>query len=364
MLPLRVFAGAAVLAVAVAATFAPSGAAQTGTLSGELFVAPGFPVGPISSAPPAECNADGTSTVHFRAEGIASGPYPGTFTETGTYTLGPQNTPFGSVPTGLPGVPGTGMVGPVLTFEAQFEIQSGLTVVTGTKTLSATLQGVPHPSYGACADFQNSTIIQPPLGPGHGIASFSGTVYSVDAVSRYEATITTGSESTTDTGEAGTNFNDVYITESVCVEGVPNCPNSGAASNPFVEGFTSTPVGPPPTTAGCKVTLGGWIAPLGGGTGSFGGEAQADDQGQARGELGYHDHAADLRFKSETVDSLFCAGSRAQIYGQGTVGGQPVSYEIDVTDGGSADTFRIHWTGSSTYHSGEQPLEGGNVTMH
>jgi hypothetical protein len=364
MAPLRVFAGAAVFVVAVAATLVPSGAAQTpGTLSGELFVAPGYPVGPISPAPPSECNADGTSTVHFSAEGIASGQYPGTFTETGTYTLGPQTSPVGSVPTGLPGVPGTGMVGPVLTFEAQFQIDSGLTVVTGTKTLSATFQGVPHTSYGACADFQNSTIIQPPLGPEHGIASFSGTVYSIDVVSRYEATITTGSESTTDSGEAGTNFNDVYVTESVCVEGFA-CPGPGSAlANPFVEGFTSTPV-VPPTTPGCKVTLGGWIAPSGGGTGSFGGEAQADDQGQPRGQLGYHDHAADLRFKSETVDSLFCAGPEARISGQGTVDGQPVSYEIDVTDGGSADTFRISWTGSSSYDSGVRPLEGGNITMH
>ena len=43
------------------------------------------------------CNAAGTSTIGFSAAGVASGPFPGTFTETGTLTIGPQ--PPGTVMT-------------------------------------------------------------------------------------------------------------------------------------------------------------------------------------------------------------------------------------------------------------------------
>ena len=72
------------------------------------------------------CQQSGT-TFQFSASGIATGPYPGTFTETGTVTIRP-----------------TGVTGPfnarVVAFESSFRIDSvvdGSPVeVTGTKTLA------------------------------------------------------------------------------------------------------------------------------------------------------------------------------------------------------------------------------------
>src|SRR5438309_189442 len=60
------------------------------------------------------CNPNGTSTVMFSASGVATGPYPGTFTEVGTATIGPQTvSPSGG-----------SSLGTLLTFDAVFTIQS------------------------------------------------------------------------------------------------------------------------------------------------------------------------------------------------------------------------------------------------
>lgn len=40
----------------------------------------------------AECNPDGTSTMRFTETGVATGPYPGTFEEEVTLTIGPQSS--------------------------------------------------------------------------------------------------------------------------------------------------------------------------------------------------------------------------------------------------------------------------------
>jgi hypothetical protein len=72
------------------------------------------------------CQPAGT-TFQFSASGIATGPYPGTFTETGTVTFGPAS--------------GTDLFNAsVLAFEASFQIDSVLegspVEVTGTKRLA------------------------------------------------------------------------------------------------------------------------------------------------------------------------------------------------------------------------------------
>jgi hypothetical protein len=69
------------------------------------------------------CNAAGTSTIDFSAAGVASGPYPGTFTETGTASIGPQPA------------------GTAVTLTASFTIDSPVGQVSGSKQFTATSFG-------------------------------------------------------------------------------------------------------------------------------------------------------------------------------------------------------------------------------
>src|SRR5438552_4040556 len=65
------------------------------TLTGE------YTVGMVTFTGP--CDPRQTSTIRYTSFGLALGPYPGTYTEIGTFTLGPQNgtdesgTPLGDV---------------------------------------------------------------------------------------------------------------------------------------------------------------------------------------------------------------------------------------------------------------------------
>jgi len=120
---------AAVLVVLAMLLVIPSvGEAQTTprpTLDGELLEDPAPTVN-------ATCNPDGTSTITFEASGVATGPFPGTFTETGTATVGPQTLPPTDVRVGT---------GTLTSFEAEFTIES-LTgeVITGSKELLAEVE--------------------------------------------------------------------------------------------------------------------------------------------------------------------------------------------------------------------------------
>ena len=79
------------------------------------------------------CNADQSGQITFSANGVAVGPYPGTFVESGSVTVGSST---------LPGA------GPITTLTTDFEITSGTTIVTGHKTVV-----VAPTNQGACATF-------------------------------------------------------------------------------------------------------------------------------------------------------------------------------------------------------------------
>src|SRR3954469_2505614 len=89
------------------------------TLTGEHFRSvnnPDFPGGTGSAQVTTQCNPDGTGTIWFRVTGTATGPYPGTFTESGFVRLGPPAK-----------VPATGAFPAewsVVDFGAVFSIQS------------------------------------------------------------------------------------------------------------------------------------------------------------------------------------------------------------------------------------------------
>jgi hypothetical protein len=184
--------------VAVAALFAclaAPAAAQTGiqSLDGEQLTLPvvlGDPNGLPS--PGFDCNPTGDSTFTFEVSGVATGPYPGTFTETGTVTVGPQTNANGT--------------GTVTAFEAQFTINSAAGTVNGRKTLPAN----PSSAVGIC-------------GPD------AGSIF-VDLA--YRATITTLAGTATDQGlSEATQFN-------LC----PNpetCGTTGPIGAHFYEGFAS-----------------------------------------------------------------------------------------------------------------------------
>src|SRR6266516_787404 len=91
------------------------------TLTGEEFLDP-------SPNITASCDVNGTSTISFSSSGVAAGPYPGTFTEVGTATLGPQSFDVNGTPNGF-----------LLSFDAVFTINSSVGNVTGTKTFSTSV---------------------------------------------------------------------------------------------------------------------------------------------------------------------------------------------------------------------------------
>ncbi|MGI9147998.1 MAG: hypothetical protein ACR2IK_15835 [Chloroflexota bacterium] len=96
---------ALILGAAGSAAAAP--ATPPATLTGETLI------GNSSTG-----NSGGCPTSSYTVSGTAYGPYPGTFTESGTVTLSRS---------------GTGTIG---SFAATFTITSGDTIVTGSKTVS------------------------------------------------------------------------------------------------------------------------------------------------------------------------------------------------------------------------------------
>lgn len=138
------------------------------------------------------CNTAGTSTVSWTAQGVATGPYPGTFTASGTLTIGPQT---------LPGnIPGTG-AGPIGSFEETFTIQSGTTMITGSKTLNP---DAGSGTIGTCEEVTGFSLLD--------VVNGQGTIVDVGADTLYEAEIQALDGTTTDHGIAFVSLSDINIT--------------------------------------------------------------------------------------------------------------------------------------------------------
>ena len=128
------------------------------------------------------CNPQGNSTFTFEVSGVAAGPYPGTFTERGSFTIGPQTIEF------FPNQFG----GRITHFHAEFEIVSPVGTVTGTKTLAV------GGTRGVCGGTSGTTAGQ--------IEVFERADNPFGVT--YEATITTPDGSTyTDRGRSQIGFN-------------------------------------------------------------------------------------------------------------------------------------------------------------
>ena len=193
------------LLVAMSWAFASAQAAQgqtaQPTLTGEALA--GFSFVDTN----AQCHADG-STITFNTAGAAGGelpfddidpaggPYPGTFDASGTVKSGPSaftGDQFGGVLT----------VGTAVTLTETFRIESGDTVITGTKTLD----GVAPEGFVVCGEFTRD-----------GVANQVREIEITNA--RYEATISTPDGTYKDHGSSQIQVNHSAV-EPFPIPGVP-----------------------------------------------------------------------------------------------------------------------------------------------
>jgi hypothetical protein len=122
----------------------------------------------------------------------------------------------------------------------------------------------------------------------------------------------------------------------------------------------------PPSTAGAKVTAGGWITVVGD-KGTFGLTAKASATGAPSGNLTYQDHGLLARtVKSTAITSVTVTRNCATILGNARVNGQPgFGFQADVCDNGEpgkdSDTFSIVM---SDGYMASGTLGGGNVQLH
>jgi hypothetical protein len=135
----------AVLILSLLAVAAPAAglAAPPATLDGETLVSHSQIGGTLTTS--GTCDPAGTSTFTFAAEGSARAPeggkpYEGTYTESGTFTLGPATAqPDGNI------------VFTPQEFTSTFTIQSGTTTITGTKSLLEDPSILAY-NFGACGE--------------------------------------------------------------------------------------------------------------------------------------------------------------------------------------------------------------------
>lgn len=266
------------------------------------------------------CDPTGESKFSFKSTGEAVGPYPGTFTESGTFTLGP------AIPS-----PGTtsGITFTPLAFDSSYTIDSRSTTITGTKTLTALLPFPIH--HGGCGE--NTSFGAPPN------AAFIQVNVS------YTAQIRSPSGTSVDSGESRVDYSDLL---SSGVETVHLFR--------FLEYFASTSF---IEAVGGRAAGGGQIAP----SVTFGFVAMSDEGG-LNGHCQVVDHALSVNIDCETVSSYVQTANHATFSGRALVNGVETTYRIDVDDGGepgSGDTFAIQ-TDSGYVAAG--PLTGGDIQVH
>lgn len=278
----------------------------------------------------ATCSQTGTSTISYSVAGAAFGPYPGTFTEVGTVTIG--QTPTGGFILGFP-------LKQVTTLEAFFTIDSPAGQVTGSKRLIA--QG--NDVFGLCEDFADYE-------PFPGAPLISGSFQRVCACPfglSYEALIETATGTFQDQGGSGLVIEELQLTAGSGVQ----------EADVFNEAFSSS--GIVEVSRVGKATGGGQID-----SGiAFGFSAQSN--GGLKGGCTVIDQAAGVKIKCLDVTTYFQTATKATFLGNAEVNGELTTYRIVVEDnaesGGGADRFSI--TTDSGY-SASGSLTAGNIQVH
>jgi hypothetical protein len=215
-----------VMAMCFGAAAGPSAASTPAgpTLQGEEVL-----VEAVGITLTADCNTGGNSQVSWTASGPATGPFPGTFTASGTITIGPQTLPGFHPPS--PKREGT-IAGPVLGWSESFTIESGTTSITGTKSLLPTAS-VEGGTLGTCQQVSQFPILD--------FLDGQGRVVEVNAQTHYAATIDGPGLPTSDSGQALSSVSQLDITGS-CPAGICQATIGG-----FSETFTVSDQTVPPS---------------------------------------------------------------------------------------------------------------------
>jgi hypothetical protein len=272
------------------------------------------------------CNPNGTSTVTFSASGVATGPYPGTFTEVGSATIGPQTLS-----------PGGGQsIGTLLTFDAVFTIHSVAGDVTGTKTLAFPVTDpATQVAIGQCNTF--------------------GTAELEDVIDRF--TVRYEAQISTPDGD----FADRGLIPLVAVQRIRLLENPPLdVFDSFIEDFLSDLTATEPLTSPGQATGGGQIAP----DVTFGFTAKSDQNG-FKGNCTIIDRATNTTVKCLDATSYFQTPTHASFGGNAKVNGVMTTYRITIDDkgepGAGIDTFTISTTSGYTATG---VLTEGNIQIH
>jgi hypothetical protein len=309
---------ALIATAATAATVAPASGSPQPSLAGEVMLAGANSGAPGSTAFAVTLWCGGTAPSHwtYSASGVASGPYPGTFTENGTVSVDAT---------------GLGESGTVLSLHGDFTIASGTTIVTGSKDLKIVATNT-----GSCLS---------------GASSYDAKFVTA---ATYSATIDTGSGSFTDAGSASY---DTDRSESFDVTQTPAVSLGGISR--FRSSFdTSSGVVPTSTTKGTMVGAGFTSSGV-----AFGVFAKSNSSGLA-GMCGVFDFVRHTLVRCLNVDSFVISGSSATMTGDAMVNSTKTRYRIDVMDLGDVghrDTFKIQT--DSGYTTQGTVLVGG-IRIH
>ena len=276
-----------------------------------------------------ECDQTGTSTISFTAEGIALGPYPGTFRESGRFIIGEQMLPPLPNPIAYP----TGAkVGLVIDFDATFSIDSPVGQISGTKHLKVISEG----SFGACGNVPSNQALDRicqifELGPSRKAETNEAT-----AMAAYDARIRTTDGLFRDTGDTSTHlvFREVFcgsggVTQSVTQSG-------------FREAFHRSngvvPLNTPGQTEG-----GGQIQhPIGTSAESavsFGLTVKSDGE-DVKGQCNVYDHALNQHLTCLAVTNYAEIGNTAFIMGTALIDGAATDFTMELEDGGDSGIGR------------------------
>jgi hypothetical protein len=285
----------------------------------------------------ASCDTASTSTVSWTAQGVATGPYPGTFTASGTLTIGPQTLPGSHPP--VPGREGT-VAGPLQSFEESFTITSGTTTITGTKSLQLP---VASGTLGTCQHVTQFPILD--------LFDGQGTVVEANASTRYQATISGTAGTSTDSGQAFATLADIQITGS--------CP-AGPTCNARIAGFNETFTLSDRLASIGNSNGGGQVSgPSGPSKVTFAFDARSDQTGM-RAACNVIDHLSGRHITCTSIESYTQVGGDVVITGRADDDGVDTEYRIEATDNSepNAGTDRFTITTGTGYSAGGAVAKG------
>jgi hypothetical protein len=258
------------------------------------------------------CNLTGTSTISYSVSGVATGPYPGTFTETGIATIGPQLVPNQAVS--------------ITSFSATFVIESGLFRITGIKTLA----DIPTlaTNLGTCVDF----------------------LKSFGTAATYDARISTPTGTFADNGRTNVAVNDF---------GTYTTFNEALYSDLFELQPVIEPIG--------KVTGGGSIGGTGARTGFV--VERRDSGSLPKGQWEYLNKATGDIVHSTAISALGVSGNVAVFSGtcrnEALPAGTPCTFTVTVQDNGNgASGVPDLITVSGAGFTGASGSLSGNLVIH